>query len=91
MPRPRNAVPSRDLHLMLAEEDAARLELFLYSSAEQRIPHAARQRFFTERMREFFTRVSLDLALYDPSFPPGSFVYGPEALVNMLKQRLQDV
>lgn len=90
MPRPRNAVPSRDLHLMLAEADAARLELYLYSEAEQRIPHAARQRFFTERMREFFGRKSLDLAPYFSELPPGSVVYGSPALIDRLKLDLGD-
>ena len=41
---------------MLAEEDAARLELHLYSEAEQRIPYAARQKFFTQLLREFFEK-----------------------------------
>ena len=73
---------------MLAEEDAGRLELHLYSEAEQRIPHAARQRFFTERLREFFTWHRLDLALYVPSLPPGSIVQGPGPLIELLKGKL---
>ena len=56
MPRPKNAIPSRNLHLMLAEEDATRLDLHLWSEAEGRIPHAARQKFFTQLLREFFTK-----------------------------------
>jgi len=74
---------------MLAEEDLARLDLYLYNAAEQRIPHAARQRFFTERMREFFTRESLDLHAYVPGLAPGSLVYGPPALIEFLKGRLR--
>lgn len=88
MPRPRNAIPSRNLHLMLAEEDAGRLELHLYSEAEQRIPHAARQKFFTQRLKEFFTWQRLDLALYIPSLPPGSIVQGPTPLIEALQRRL---
>jgi hypothetical protein len=76
---------------MLADEDASRLELFLFSEAEQRIPHAARQKFFTERLREFFTRKPLDLALYMAEMPPGSIVYGPPALIEALKKRLGHV
>ena len=88
MPRPRNAIPSRNLHLMLPEEDATRLELHLWSEAEQRIPHAARQKFFTERMREFFGWQRLDLHAYIPGLAPGSIVQGPPALIEFLKGRL---
>jgi len=75
---------------MLAEADAARLELHLYSEAEQRIPHAARQKFFTERMREFFGRKGLDLAPYFNGLPPGSIVYGSPALILRLQMSLED-
>jgi len=75
---------------MLAEADAARLELHLYSEAEQRIPHAARQKFFTERMREFFGRKGLDLAPYFNGLPPGSIVYGSPALIEKLMLALED-
>ena len=88
MPRPRNAVPSRNLHLMLAEEDAARLELHLFSPAEQRIPHAARQKFFSERLREFFGWQRLDLHAHIPGLAPGSVIQGPPALIEFLKRRL---
>lgn len=84
MPRPKNAIPSRNLHLMLAEEDATRLDLHLWSAAEQRIPHAARQRFFTARLREYFGRAHLDLAPYFPGLPSGSIVYGPPAVISQL-------
>lgn len=88
MPRPKNIVPSRNLHLMLAEEDATRLDLYLYSEAEQRIPHAARQKFFTQRLQEFFGWVRLDLALYIPSLPPGSIIQGPAPIIEALQRRL---
>ena len=89
MPRRRNITPSQDLHIKLAGEDATKLELYLYSEAEQRVPFAARQRFFTERMREFFERASLDLALYFPALAPGSYVYSNQALVEHLKAILE--
>ena len=89
MPRPKNAVPSRYLHLMLMEEDAVRLDLHLWSEAEARIPHAARQKFFTRLMREHFGRKSLDLSLYFPSLGPQSFIYGPPALIEHLQLELE--
>lgn len=76
---------------MLAEADATRLELYLYSEAEQRIPHAARQKFFTERMKEFFGRGHVDLSVYFPALAPGSLVYGPQALVDHLRKILEGI
>jgi hypothetical protein len=73
---------------MLAENDAARLELHLFSEAEQRLPHAARQKFFTQRLREYFEWHKLDLALYDSSLPSGSVVQGPAPLIDFLRRKL---
>jgi hypothetical protein len=73
---------------VLAENDAARLELHLWSEAEQRIPHAARQKFFTQRLREFFEWEKMDLHAYIPGLAPGSIVQGPPALIEFLKGRL---
>lgn len=74
---------------MLAEEDAVKLDLHLWSEAEARIPHAARQKFFTRLMREHFGRKSLDLALYIPVLSPQSFIYGPPALIDHLQLELE--
>lgn len=85
----KNATPTRQFHIMLPEEEASRLELHLWSEAEQRIPYAARQKFIVERIREFFGRQSLDLAAYFPNLPAGTFVlYGPEPSILVLKERL---
>jgi len=73
---------------MLAEEDATKLDLHLWSAAEQRIPHAARQRFFTQRLKEYFNQRALDLAPYLSDLPPGSFIYGPPAVVDRIEAHL---
>ena len=91
MPRPRNAVKTRDLHVCIPEEDAARLELFLWSEAAQRIPDGSKAAFVSRRIREFFARKSIDLALYFYDLPTGSYVYGPEPLVERLKLALNDM
>ena len=87
--RPRNAVAGRDLHLVLAEAEASRVDLHLWSEAEQRIPNAARQRFFTSLIREFFSREGLDLAPYFNELPTGSLIWGPPSLVAKLREALE--
>ena len=88
MPRPRNATPRRHLHITIPEDIGAKLELHLYSEAEQRVPYQAWQRFFEARIKEFFESQKLDLALYVPDLPPGSFIYGPSAYIERLKHVL---
>ena len=56
MPRKPAINPSVNLHVMLPPQLAARLQLYLYSPVEGRIPQGAYQRFFTERLIEFFNQ-----------------------------------
>lgn len=46
MPRPRKVVQPRRLNLHLPEDKLARLDLFLFSDVEGRIPQGAYQEFF---------------------------------------------
>ena len=91
MARPRNAIPSRELSIMLDEQIATRLELHLWSEAEQRLPYAARQKFITARLREYFERKSLDLAPYFHDLPTGSQIHGSPAVVGRLQLALEDL
>lgn len=91
MPRPRRIDRWRHLHTTLPEDVAGRVELHLYSPAEQRIPKGAWQAFILERIFEFFEWKTLDLAPYIPDLPPeGGFVRGPRAVVDMLKEKLEE-
>jgi hypothetical protein len=56
MPRPPNILKTIPIHVSLPEDLHARLTLHLYSSAESRVPVGAYQRFFVERITEFFNR-----------------------------------
>lgn len=84
MPRPRNLVPSERINLALPGELKTRLDLYLYSTLEHRVPHAAYQRFFVGRLLEYFDWGTIDLAAYVPSLPPGSHVRGPKPLLELL-------
>jgi hypothetical protein len=88
MPRPRNAFPAKKLHVAVPGELGSRLDLILYSEAEQRIPFASHQRFIVDRIREYFERDALDLALYRSDLPPESIVYGPRLVIEALKKIL---
>ena len=74
---------------MLPAEEFDRLDLHLWSDAEQRIPHAAKAKWVTDRVREFFANERLDLAVYFPELPPGSIVAGSPQVILALKQALE--
>ena len=88
MPRPRNAQPNRVLNVALPGEVGARLDLHLYSEAEQRIPHGAHKNFLAERIMEYFNWHNLDLALFFPDLPAGSMVRGSKETIEILRRKL---
>ena len=76
-----NIEPSVATNLHLPESVRTRLDLVLFSELEGRVPKGAYQRFFLERLQEFFTTRALDLsAALD--LPPGHGIIKcrPEAL-----------
>ncbi len=89
MSRRPNLVPSMMLNLALPQPVYSRLVLHLFSDLEGRVPLGAYQRFFSERIQEFFSQHHLDLAPWAGS-NPGDFVVSgsPEAL-EILKRTLK--
>lgn len=59
MPRRPNIERPAQLCLRLPETVKARLDLFLMSEAEGRIPKGAYQRFFLDRINEFFSKIEV--------------------------------
>jgi uncharacterized protein YcgL (UPF0745 family) len=54
MKTPKIIRPTR-LEVSIPEDLRARLDLYLYSEVENRVPFGAYQKFFVERMKEFFS------------------------------------
>ena len=88
MPRPPNIIRPTLLHLALPKDIREKVDGHLYSELEGRVPKGAYQRFFMERIHEFFSWSRLDLTPY--GFPQGFYVAGPpeilEKLDNLLKR-----
>jgi len=57
VPRPKSLQPMRKVHIALPEALMARLDLHVVSMVEGRVPQGAYQRFFTERLVEFFGKL----------------------------------
>jgi len=77
-----NIEPSVATNLHLPETIRTRLDLILFSELEGRVPKGAYQRFFLERLQEFFTTKSADLSAL-LGLAPGSCIVKarPEALL----------
>jgi hypothetical protein len=56
--RPPKVFRSIPLTVRIPEPEYAKLLTYLYSPSEGRVPHSAFQKFFTERITEFFANRS---------------------------------
>lgn len=89
MPRPAKIVPSTPLFLRLPVDIRAKLDLVLFSEVEGCVPRGAYQEFFVERIKEFLTSESLDLAIFIPHTHPGTAVVrGRGETIEQLKRIL---
>lgn len=89
MPRRPNLIPSQMLHLALPLPVLTQLNLHLYSELEACIPRGAYQRFFVERLREFFSSNQLDLAPFAGTEPGAFVVSGSPEAISVLERTLK--
>ncbi len=83
--KPKLDRPTR-LELKLPETLRTRLDLYLFSDLEGRVPKGKYQEFFEERIRAFFSYAKLDLAPYGL---PTSSVEGPKDSILELQTLLE--
>lgn len=83
-----NIIRSIKLTTALPEDLKTKLDLFLYSELEGRIPKGAHQRFFVERIQDFFNTQSLDLSPYC-RLPTSASVRGSSASISLLTELLR--
>lgn len=90
MPKPPNIIRPVALRTTLPEDVRARLDLYLLSETEGRVPKGAYQAFFLSRIREFFESRSLDVGPWlDPSGPP-AVVSGSQRTIDLLTCYLKE-
>ena len=87
MSRRPNLIPSIMLNVALPQDVHTRLTLYLFSELEGRVPLGAYQRFFTERVREFFQSKQLDLSPYIGGEAPA--VSGSPDVIRWLEETLE--
>lgn len=67
MPRKPSITPNKHIHTTIPADLAARLDLFLWSDVEKRVPQGAYQSFFCDAIRDFFNKRTVDVAPYIPA------------------------
>lgn len=87
MPRRPNIDRPVRLELKMRESIRSRLDLWLWSEAEQRVPKGKYQEFFEGRVNAFFNNVSLDLT---PFGMEGVTVEGSKDSIAALQARLRN-
>lgn len=86
MPRRPPIDPPTRLEIALPESERTWLDLHLWSDVEGRVPFGAHRQWFLDRLHEYRSWKSLDLAPY--GFPPGMYVKGPEEVIRRLAHQL---
>lgn len=89
MARPQHIDRPVTLHITLPATTRAKLDLFLFSEVEGRVPHGAYAAFLRDRIEEYLGNARLDLGLY--GFPAGYWTQGPKEMIELLKVRLEGV
>ena len=87
MSRRPNVIRPSLLHVSLPEDIRAKIDLLLWSELEGRVPKGAYQRFFVERIQEFFGWSRIDLTPF--GYPQGFFVAGPKEMLDQVKLTLE--
>jgi hypothetical protein len=89
MPPKAKITPNRHIHTTIDAALADRIEEFLFSELEGRVPKGAMQAFLTRQIQEFFSHRELDLAPYIGSMPAEFVVRGTPESIGMLEATLK--
>jgi len=74
MARRAAVTPNRHLHTTIPADLFIKLEQYLFSDVEGRVPQGAYQSFVSKQIWEFFNHRELDLSPYINGAMPGEFV-----------------
>jgi len=87
VPKPPRIDRPSSLHVTVPESVRVKLDLFLFSELEGRVPQGAYQRFLSEKVEEIYSHRRLDLSPY--GFQEGFWVSGPKEMIDKLEERLK--
>lgn len=89
MSRPRRVIRPTSLEVSIPETIRGRLDLFLFSEVEGRVPLGAYSRLVTRLLSEFFEGEELPLSPYVPAAPHGTSVHGSKHAIGLLEKHLE--
>jgi hypothetical protein len=83
MPRKAAITPNKHLHTTIPADLAARLDLYLWSEVEGRVPQGAYQQFICVAIQKFFSERSIDIGPMIGLETPVILTGTPEALATL--------
>jgi hypothetical protein len=89
MARPRNIVRPVSLRTTFPEDIRGRLDLYLWSDVENKVPQGAYQQFLISRIREFFEDASLDIGPWLAPVEPPMLIRGSPRAIDALTTYLE--
>jgi hypothetical protein len=90
MARRPSVIPTVRLHTALPLDVRAKLDLFLYSEVEGKVPKDAISHFLAERIREFFEWKGMDLGPFIGELPGIHIIRGSPFTISKLEEVLKD-
>ena len=90
MARRPSLIPTVKLHTVLPLDVRAKLDLFLYSEVEGKVPKDAISRFLAERIREFFEWKGIDLGPLIGELPGTYIIRGSPFTISKLEEVLKN-
>lgn len=87
MPRRPNIDRPVRLELKMRESIRSKVDLYLFSEVEQRVPKGKYQEFFEERTVAFFNNAKLDLTPF--GFPEGFYIEAPKEMLPLILERMK--
>jgi hypothetical protein len=91
MPTSRRIVRPVALRTTFPADIRARLDLYLFSELEGKVPKGAYQAFLVERMREFFEHTSLDISPWLEPLGSPLYVRGSPNSIDALASHLESM
>lgn len=89
MPPKAKITPNKHIHTTLDAALYDKIEGYLFSELEGRVPKGAMQAFLTRQIQEFFSHRELDLAPFVGSMPTEFVVRGTQASIEALTKALK--
>lgn len=90
MPRRKAITPNRHIHTTVPADLGLKMDLFLFSEVEARVPQGAVQELLVRLLRQFFDEKEIDLAPFLGTLPGEAIIRGRSSTLSSLITKLKE-